>query len=252
MKYFETEEYEIKKCKDLILLKIPWNYDEEIFPSQFFMIGSDFSNALLNRPFSVSDYNDKILTFRIKKVGRFTNFLFNLEKKSPLRFIGPLGKKIDLILFNKSKVILIGGGIGIAPLIFFKRFLKESILIYGCKSKEDLHYFTYENDFNGIIYTEDGSFGEKGFPTDYLNKLKENAIVISCGPLNMYKTLRNFLDRFEIFILMEQLMGCGFGVCLGCVINTNEGYKKVCEDGPMFNLKEIQIVDSGSYEQYRF
>ena len=241
MKYFETVDYEIKRYNDLILLKIPWNYKDEILPSQFFMIGSDFSNTLLNRPFSVSDFYKGIITFRIKRIGKFTDFLFNLEKKLPLRFIGPLGKKIDLNFLKKNKIILIGGGIGIAPLIFFKRFLKESILIYGCKTVEDLYYLTFENDFNAIIYTEDGSFGEKGYPTDFLNTLTDKAIVIGCGPISMYKSLKGFENRFEIFVLMEQIMGCGFGVCLGCVISTVEGYKKVCEDGPMFDLRTLNI-----------
>ena len=241
MKFIKTEIVEIKKIKDLIILKIP--FEEEVLPCQFFMIGSDKSEVLLNRPFSVSDYENKILTFRIKETGKFTKFLSTLKKNDTLRIVGPCGNGLNIdILDNFKEVILIGGGIGIAPLIYLKRVLNKkkipSKLIIGLASSNFLYYINDIRVSDFIIFTEDGSYGLKGFPTDFLNSCKaDNDLIIACGPVNMYKSLKGY--NLNVKILMEQRMACGFGACLGCVINTKDGYKRVCMEGPVFNLDEV-------------
>ncbi len=247
MRYLVSSDYEIKKYKDLIILKFKWCY-ENIFPGQFFMIGAEDSGVLLNRPFSISDFSDEILTFRVRVSGKFTTFLRNLDKKSQIRLIGPLGNYLELDLIKKfDKVILIGGGIGIAPLIYFSNYLKklniDNILIYGCQSKDYLHYAIFENKNHPIIFTEDGSVGFKGYPTSYLKyfKKEDNILVIACGPNEMYKSLKNFLNIFQIKVLLEQKMACGFGVCLGCVINTKNGFFHVCKEGPVCDLKYLEF-----------
>ena len=241
MKFIKAEIVEIKKIKDLIILKIP--FDEEVLPCQFFMIGSNKSNVLLNRPFSVSDYENEILTFRIRETGKFTKFISTLKKGETLRAIGPCGNGLNIDTFNNFKeIILIGGGIGIAPLIYLKRVLNKkkipSKLIVGLPSSNFLHYINDIRISDFVIFTEDGSYGMKGFPTDFLNSYKaEDSLIIACGPINMYKSLKSY--NINAKILMEQRMACGFGACLGCVINTKDGYKRVCMEGPVFNLDEV-------------
>ncbi len=242
MKFLRTKITEIKRIKDLIILKIPFK-NFNILPGQFFMIGTEKSNVLLNRPFSVSDFNGKLLTFRIKMVGKFTKFLTKLKSGDEIKIIGPCGNGLSFEELKKyEKIILIGGGIGIAPLIFFKTFLKKSIdsyLIFGIPSKNYLYFLNDIHLDNIIIYTEDGSYGNKGFPVNYLDKIEnENTLVIACGPEPMYKALLN--KNFETKVLVEQKMACGFGACLGCVIETIHGYKRVCIDGPVFDLREIK------------
>ncbi len=242
MKFLKTKIAEIKNIKDLIILKVPFE-NLNILPGQFFMIGTEKSDALLNRPFSVSDYNGELLTFRIKVVGKFTKFLTEVKEGDEIRIIGPCGNGISFEELKKyKKIILIGGGIGIAPLIYFKSFIKKSIdtkLIFGIPSKKFLYFINDTHINDTIVYTEDGSIGNKGFPVDYLDKVEDNnVLVIACGPEAMYKALLN--KKYEIKILMEQNMGCGFGACLGCVIETIHGYKRVCIDGPVFDLREIK------------
>ena len=242
MKFLKTKIAEIKNIKDLIILKVPFE-NSNILPGQFFMIGTEKSDALLNRPFSVSDYNGELLTFRIKVVGKFTKFLTKVKEGDEIRIIGPCGNGISFEELKKYKnIVLIGGGIGIAPLIYFKSFIKKSIdtkLIFGIPSKKFLYFINDTHINDTIVYTEDGSIGNKGFPVDYLDKVEDNnVLVIACGPEAMYKALLN--KNYEIKVLIEQNMGCGFGACLGCVIETIHGYKRVCIDGPVFDLREIK------------
>ncbi len=242
MKFLKTKILDIKKIEDLIILKIPFN-GEEVFPGQFFMIGSKKANVLLNRPFSVSDYYDNVLTFRIKIIGKFTEFLTTLTTSDELRIVGPCGNGFkDEDLKDYKKIILIGGGIGIAPLIYFNRFFKkkrEVDFIFGIPSKKYLYFLNDTKISNLKIYTEDGSLGEKGFPTDYINSLEEkNTMIIACGPIEMYKAMLG--KKINIKVLMEQNMACGFGACLGCVVKTKIGFRRVCTEGPIFDLGDIE------------
>ncbi len=245
MKYKEIRKYELKKFKDLLLLKFHWNY--EVKPGQFFMIGSDDAPCLLNRPFSISDFIDNEAIFRIKIKGKFTKFLGNLNSNKILRIIGPCGIGVDVKKWIEKydTIVLIGGGIGVAPLIFlykeFKKYMNSIYLIYGAPSKNELHYAFYGNNFKDlIIYTEDGSKGSKGYPTDHLKYFRnsKNLSIIACGPKEMYKSLIRY-NQFDTFVFLEENMGCGFGVCLSCVVKTIHGYKRICKEGPLFNLKHI-------------
>ena len=246
MKVLINKIISIKEIKDLIIIEIDYTGGENIFPGQFFMIGPiEFTNKdfILNRPFSVSNFKNNILEFRIRKTGRFTNILSGYNEGDELRLIGPLGSYVKKYEYNKfDEVILLGGGIGVAPMLYYSDWLEKNKikakLFYGCASKEFLHYI---EDYSGnvIVYTEDGSFGEKGFVTDSLKNFRDDKLIIACGPVQMYKTLKNFKDKFEIKVLLEERMACGFGVCLGCVVETENGYKRVCKEGPIFELEEI-------------
>ena len=245
MQYFREKIIEIKRIKDLIILKLP--YSGEVLPGQFFMLGNDRAPALLNRPFSVSDFSENIITFRIRITGKFTEFLQGLRQGDILKIIGPCGNGIDIEDFeNYKNIYLIGGGIGIAPLIYLKKYLKlheiKSKLIIGIPSDKFLHYLNDIRIHDITIFTEDGSFGLKGFPTDILDSINSNdSLIVACGPEAMYKTLKN--KKIKAKVLMEQVMACGFGACLGCVIETKQGYKRVCVDGPVFDLDEVIFND---------
>ncbi len=241
--------YRIEKIEKFILLQFKYSI-EDVFPGQFFMIGPEFienKDFILNRPFSVANFERGILEFRIRVTGKFTKWLLNCKKGEYLRLVGPLGKFVKNDFFQKySKIILIGGGIGAVPLIFFADYLKKYKFDYkfiaGFPTKEELIYLTGVPLNDLTIFTEDGSYGCKGFGTDYLKSINmKDELIIACGPVNMYKELKKYEDKFNIMVLMEERMACGFGVCLGCVVETKNGYKRVCTDGPIFNLKELML-----------
>ncbi len=219
----------------------------EAKPASFFMLSS---STLLKKPISVFSVNkrDNIVSFLIKVVGKGTDSLYNLPIGSVVDAIGPLGNAFPY--YKGNKYILVGGGSGIPPLYFFAQNLEKSeyTVIYGGRTEQDIvPIFNKKHSY--IVTTEDGSTGMKGNVIDGINKLIteksdfKDGIIISCGPVGMVKAIdKNFSD-FTHFTSLESYMGCGFGVCLGCVVNTTEGFKRVCMDGPVFNIKELIFND---------
>ena len=234
----------INIIKDLIILSIPWT-ETNVFPGQFFMLGPESfedKNFILNRPFSISDYNNGIAEFRIRIAGKFTKHLNTLKTDDKIRVIGPMGSYLDNGFYKKFKnVFLVGGGIGIAPMVYFYNYLNSininTTLLYGTKDVNSLHYLPSNLLNRTLIFTEDGSSGKKGFVTDFFkDSIPSNTIIIACGPQPMYNAVKKYIKKCEIYVLTEERMACGFGVCLGCVVNTVEGYKRVCKEGPLFPL----------------
>ncbi len=247
MKVSINEICKIECINDLLIIQVYYN-GCDIYPGQFFMIGPlSFENKdfILNRPFSVSNFSNNLLEFRIRIVGRFTKWLSQCNKGAKIRLVGPLGNYLTLENFKKfERIVLIGGGIGIAPMIFYTNFFALNKIKYifsaGLPSKNELHYLKEVKNENIILYSEDGSYGKKGFCTEILENIDaHNTLVIACGPKAMYKSLKSYEDKFIIKVLLEEKMACGFGVCLGCVVKSKNGYKRVCVEGPMFDLKDI-------------
>lgn len=212
--------------------------------------------TILRRPLSIHDViGAKIyILFRVK--GRGTKILSSYKPQDKLNIIGPLGKGFDLIDKNNSQHILIAGGLGVAPLRFLAHKLsknnktKENIIILGAKTGADI---LVKDEFQALGYqvyitTQDGSLGHKGVVTQVLDKIlsarKRNyySYIYACGPEIMFKAINDVIikySRISCQVSFEQFMGCGLGICCGCTIATNQGYKKVCKDGPVFDIKNI-------------
>ncbi|MDD5669413.1 MAG: hypothetical protein PHE58_05220 [Candidatus Omnitrophica bacterium] len=184
---------------------------------------------------------EKDQPFFLKKPGEF------------LDIIGPLGNGFsyrDNDEKNPGSVILIGGGMGVAPLVFLAERVKKQkiIVLLGAGTKAHIHC---ENDFRKIgcevkIATDDGSRGFHGRVTSLFEELLTKqfplrANVYACGPAPMLKALCAISGKHNIQtqISLESHMSCGFGACLGCVINTRDGYKRVCKEGPVFQAEEV-------------
>ncbi|MCM8773238.1 MAG: dihydroorotate dehydrogenase electron transfer subunit [Candidatus Omnitrophica bacterium] len=238
---------QIKKDVYLISFVSPY-IEKEAHPGQFLHI--KIKDTLLRRPFSIHNVEGKNIYVLFKIKGIATRRLANYKKGELLDILGPLGKGFSLK--GKGKYILIAGGMGVAPLYFLgKRLISQDffkIVILGGRTKEDV---LYEKEFKNLGYrvfvtTEDGSRGFKGRVDEQLKELiddeREFLSLYACGPKGMFKSLaltvkgKPFIDMEFSF---EQFMGCGIGVCCACVILTNQGYKKVCKDGPVFNLKNF-------------
>lgn len=234
--------------KDYIKLRIslpPGNFHCK--PGQFIMLSEENSELTFPRPFSILYKEKNNLELLIKVVGKFTGKILKFKGGEIVNILGPLGNWFE----EDENLALVAGGYGIAPLYFYLKKYKNKndlFLFYGGKTKKDIVLFEELKKFSKnkslFISTEDGSLGKEGLVTDLLLEfLKKRKIkkIYSCGPLPMFKKLKEICHKEEIDLIlsMDPIMGCGYGVCLGCVIPTKNGNKCACTDGPVFNSKDI-------------
>jgi dihydroorotate dehydrogenase electron transfer subunit len=216
-------------------------------PGQFVMVhcGSD---TLLRRPFSIyqTNKNKEMFAILYATVGKGTEWLSEQLKDSYVDIFGPLGNGFT-IKEEARDLLLLSGGLGIAPLNFLaieaqKRGLNVN-LRQGAKTMFHVNKDEYEPArFTITTITEDGSSGEKGLVIDGLSKFLYGADqVFACGPLPMYQVMAQMpeLVHKPVQVSLEVRMACGIGACLGCTIRTKTGLRQVCKDGPVFNLNDI-------------
>ncbi len=215
---------------------------------QFASIYVNDKSKILPRPISISeiDKDKDILTFVIQVVGDGTKQLKNLEKNNLVSLLVALGNGYNLEE-SSGLVYLIGGGVGIPPLVETYKVLKskglEVKVILGFRSETFLTNKFDESDL--IICTDDGSTGFKGNVVEKLKTVEKPTEIFSCGPRPMLKGIVDYAKEngVKTQISMEERMACSVGVCLGCVIKVNKENevvtKKVCVDGPVFRGEEI-------------
>jgi len=222
----------------------------ELKPGQFVEARVDGSpGTFLRRPLSIHDavFSNNILKLLIQTVGEGTGTLSRLKAGDHLNLIYPLGNSFTLPEKGK-KVLMTGGGCGIAPLLFLGRYLSRHNIIpdilLGFRSRERiLEYSDYEAIGKVYITTEDGSEGEKGFVTDHsILKRAQYDKIYCCGPELMMKAMARWSAQHgaDCEVSLENLMGCGIGACLCCVVDTKRGHVCTCTDGPVFNTKELK------------
>jgi dihydroorotate dehydrogenase electron transfer subunit len=229
----------------------------ECEPGQFvhIRIGNE-NEPLLRRPLSLYDANRKtgIISLLYKVVGKGTRLLTRLEAGDYLNIMGPLGTGFTLP-DKPSRVILVGGGLGIAPLVYLARRLKalecKVTVLYGVENKEQLAAAERLTSFEAACLpaTIDGSAGYKGLVTGLLQdelKACNFDFIYTCGPEPMMAEAARLAKEHSLpgEVSLEEAMACGIGACLGCarkLKDKSEGYVKVCKDGPVFNLNEVEI-----------
>ncbi len=231
-------------------------------PGQFVNIKvSDNHVPLLRRPFSIHRVNHQQgwLEILFQIIGKGTELLAEFEIGDELDLLGPLGNNFVIPKAKDyDRAILIAGGLGIAPLLFLAQELTHrnvsTTLFYGNKSKES---FCCLDDFGRLrvpyfLATEDGSMGFEGKVIDlFLTKQndfeKTHPIIYACGPNLMLQKIKDIAEQLKLTcqVSLETMMACGFGVCLGCVVNSTspiDPYKYVCKDGPVFYSNEIDLI----------
>lgn len=218
----------------------------QIMPGQFVEVRCD---AFLRRPISVHDvdYNENIIKLLIQQRGESTKKLSEIQEGNKLNIIFPLGNGFSMP--KGKKVLMVGGGCGIAPFLYFSRYLTnrgyEVDVLYGSRSGKYLFDMSNYEDFAPLhITTEDGSVGTKGLVTDHLlltTNINQYSEIYCCGPDPMMKAVAKLAiaNNIECEISLENMMACGIGACLCCVTETKTGHKCVCSDGPVFNAKEF-------------
>ncbi len=223
-------------------------------PGQFVMISTaPGKDPYLRRPFSIHQVTSNgRLQILFKVTGRGTQLLAHCKEGEIISVFGPLGHGYDLRLDKTA--CLIGGGMGIAPMLFLakkicqlKKETQSDVIILGGKEKKEVEplYQDFEQlSMKVIAATDDGSYGKKGFVTDVFNTLQlpADCTVYACGPEAMMARLSDLCKAMnvECQVSVESVMACGMGACLGCNIPSKDGkYVHVCYEGPVFNAEEL-------------
>ncbi len=237
-------------CKDIYKLNIHSASIADIASAGQFMhirIGEQY-DPLLRRPISICnlDKSKGQITLLYRIFGRGTKLLSLKKSGDLLNVLGPLGNGFPII--KNKRCAVTGGGIGIAPLLELSKQLNLPDIYLGFKDEVYMinEFSMYSN--KTFVFTEDGSTGILGYPTQLLlDNIGNYDIVYTCGPKIMMKKVKSICEEkgVECYLSMEENMGCGIGACLVCSCKTNfEGqYKKVCVDGPVFNSKEVNLDD---------
>jgi dihydroorotate dehydrogenase electron transfer subunit len=229
-------------------------------PGQFIHLRCrNSTEPLLRRPFSFHRIHGDNFEVLYKVIGRGTNLLAKKQKGDKIDVLGPLGNgfncQLPFIGYQLPVSILVAGGMGVAPLFALAENIvhsgkKRIYVLIGATAKKHL---LCEKEFRNLgvkvlTATDDGSKGHKGFVTDLLKNLllstvnSELATIYTCGPKPMLEAVARIARRYHIAAQgsLEENMACGVGACCGCVVETKQGYRQVCNDGPVFNLQEIK------------
>ena len=213
-----------------------------ILPGQFVNIRVE--GQFLRRPISVCNITDGVLTIIYKVVGVGTEAMSQLPIGTQLDVLTVLGNGYDLSKAGDNP-LLVGGGVGVPPMYMLARQLREMgknvRVILGFNTKDEVFY---EEEFRALgcdvnVTTVDGSHGIKGFVTNALDG--KQSYYYTCGPLPMIKALLQAAGT-NGEVSMEERMGCGFGACMGCTIQTTQGPKRVCKEGPVFAAEELLLT----------
>lgn len=227
----------------------------DALPGQFVNILVD--GCYLRRPISVSEYDGEVLTLIIDTVGEGTKRIVETEPGESLNLLTGLGNSFSLSLKEKGQVILIGGGVGYAPLVGLFKCLRDipgltPLAFFGFNNLSTLpqvHLDELRREYgDGIqIATMTGEYGFKGnaleLAKSYIaDKGITPALFYTCGPMPMMRAVCNAFD-FDGQASLESRMGCGFGACMGCSIPTPSGPKRICKEGPVFRKSELGNFD---------
>ena len=216
-------------------------------PGQFVMVrcGED---TLLRRPFSIHQVNDDktSLALLFSVVGRGTQWLSQQQAGDKINLLGPLGNGYSIAPASHN-ILLVAGGIVVAPLPFLARVPRENeyeiTMLMGASTVTQLCLERLlPQGIDLIIATDDGTVGYRGMITEFLPEYIDWADqFFACGPSPMYRAMANMpeLKGKSVQISLEVRMGCGLGVCYGCAVKTKQGLKQICQDGPVFELNDI-------------
>ncbi|MCX6254543.1 MAG: dihydroorotate dehydrogenase electron transfer subunit [Bacteroidia bacterium] len=191
--------------------------------------------------------NDFFVLELIQIVGKGTETLSKLKNGDSLNLIYPLGNSFSFPVKNE-KVLLVGGGCGVAPLLFLGKYLKSNgytpeILLGFRNSDRIIEFEEYVKIGKVFLTTEDGSKGEKGYITSHsIFSTGRYDRIYCCGPDSMMRAIAGYCKKNNITceVSLENLMACGIGACLCCVVDTVKGNLCTCIDGPVFNITELK------------
>jgi NAD(P)H-flavin reductase len=219
-------------------------------PGQFYMLaserdwGGEDGRPYLPRAFSYARATESALAFLLEAIGPGTERLCELGQDDGVWVMGPLG--VGFTAPERSRALLVGGGIGAAPLLCWRDALGgDATTLLGFRSADHAEAARY---FQGArIATDDGSVGHHGFVTELLREeldADSEATIYACGPPPMLEAVRALAAEREVpaQLAMESGMACGFGACMGCVVQTKNGYVRLCVDGPIVDAADLETA----------
>jgi dihydroorotate dehydrogenase electron transfer subunit len=194
---------------------------------------------------SIAGLHDDAMTIIYSVAGRGSAILAGMKSGERVDVIGPFGNGFTIPQYAE-KILCVMGGVGTAPFIFLKNRNegRRFVAFYGAANKEGLGIPVAFPEVNFV--TIDGSAGKKGLVTEILMEHpainEKNNLILACGPTGMLKAVDAICVKYGIpgQLSLEEKMGCGFGVCLGCVVETTEGKKRVCVEGPVFKAGSVK------------
>ena len=223
----------------------------EMLPGQFVELRVDGSPAtFLRRPISINfvDRTKNELWLMVAMIGEGTRQLGRLQAGDKLNCVLPLGNGFSIQSGKTAlhKTLLVGGGVGVAPLLYLGAELKqqgcEVTFLLGGRSAKDVLELDFFNKCGRVcVTTEDGTMGEQGFVTNHSVLAESFDMIFTCGPTPMMKAVARYAKEkdIECEASLENMMACGLGACLCCVEKTTEGNLCVCKEGPVFNTKRL-------------
>ena len=221
----------------------------EMEPGQFVEIRVDNSpNTFLRRPISINfvDYDANELWLLVAAVGEGTKHITSLSAGDKLNCVLPLGNGFTMPESPSQRVLLVGGGVGVAPLLYMGAVIREKgikpTFLLGARSEKDLLEIELFEKYGRVcVTTEDGSKGEKGFVTNHSVLDEKFDMIATCGPKPMMMAVARYAYKagVECEASLENMMACGLGACLCCVEKTTMGNVCVCKEGPVLNIKKL-------------
>lgn len=222
----------------------------QALPGQFAELRIDGTpSVLLRRPISIHSFDAEKneVGFLVQLVGDGTRWLGSLKAGDKVNTLLPLGNGFTLPADKDANVLLVGGGVGSAPLYYLAEELKRMeckfTLLIGARAAKDLYRREAYEALGRVEYTtEDGSLGEKGYVTNHSVLAEKFTQIYTCGPKPMMLSVAKYARENGIpcEVSLENKMACGLGACLCCVEDTKEGHKCVCTDGPVFSIDELK------------
>lgn len=235
--YIDGEILYNKKIGDNVYqMKVSGEYEPK--PGQFYMLRAWDTYPLLSRPLSICDIEEDGIVFLYLVVGEGTRIFESLKLGDKISLLGPLGNGFDIV---EGKAAILAGGIGLAPMKYLAKSLKEKADLYVGFRDEDYFIDDMKEYVNEIkISSDNGRVGVKG---NVLNIFEDKGydVIYACGPNGMLNAIKNNISLDNIQLSLERHMACGVGACSGCTIETTKGYLKVCHDGPIFQAKEVKF-----------
>lgn len=252
-----------KYVKDLIVAAVEYPHERyvlikltdseplpDVCPGQFVEVKVEgCPNTFLRRPISINYYDKESnqLWLLVAMVGDGTRTLGRLKPGDTLNLVFPLGNGFSPVQQAGEKVLLVGGGVGVAPLLQYGRYLKENgacpVFLLGARSAKDLlELDLFRSIADVYITTEDASEGEKGFVTQHSILQQQTFSRISvCGPKPMMVSVARYAKQTgtPCEVSLENMMACGLGACLCCVEKTVKGNVCVCKEGPVFDINDL-------------
>ncbi len=221
---------------------------KEAKPGQFIAMYCEDGTKLLPRPISICGIDAEKGTLRVvyRIAGEGTRLFSEMKEGDSLEVLGPLGNGFTM---KEEKAIIVGGGIGIPPMLELAKQLScEKTVVLGYRDELFLKD-EFESYADVAVATEDGSCGTKGTVIDAIKEAGvDGKVIYACGPMPMLKALAEYAEAhdMEAQISLEERMACGIGACLGCICktkkkdhHTNVNNQRICKDGPVFDAKEV-------------